>query len=304
MSQNYHYILFPTRDTRYTSQMVYILSRNFQRDLSLVASLDSTRHKLPLKGIYYQPDCTNTTHSLINMPSPLQIVSTVSPLILKHRTNHPVTTLCSTQQHHLTKSVLTLRGGATIPKDALDMVHLEGVAPMMTAMSSYAVIGSLIMGSSLYLFDITPKRFKDYEFTKTTEKGKCGSWINRIEKTAIVVFSLVSAISIATSLRTVIIFHVMTLYGNTALSRKSGEDAFALFWYSPLNIKLRRSAFRTFLAALQSFRVAFVLSVFLNTDGKYRYVATAAVASILLLTAVQLQQMVKLASYTIYHHSL
>ena len=237
------------------------------------------------------------------MPSPLQIVSTVSPLILKHRTNHPVTTLCSTQQH-LTKSVLTLRGGATIPKDALDMVHLEGVATMMTAMSSYAVIGSLIMGSSLYLFDITPKRFKDYEFTKTTEKGKCGSWINRVEKTAIVVFSLVSAISIATSLRTVIIFHVMTLYGNTALSRKSGEDAFALFWYSPLNIKLRRSAFRTFLAALQSFRVAFVLSVFLNTDGKYRYVATAAVASILLLTAVQLQQMVKLASYTIYHHSL
>jgi len=87
------------------------------------------------------------------MPSPLQIVSTVSPLILKHRTNHPVPELCSTQ-HHLTKSVLTLRGGATIPKDALDMVHLEGVAPMMTAMSSYAVIGSLIMGSSLYLFDI------------------------------------------------------------------------------------------------------------------------------------------------------
>ena len=237
------------------------------------------------------------------MPSPFQVVSSVSPLIIKHRTNHPATTiLCSTQQH-LTSSALTLRGGATIPKDALDNIHPEGVAPMMTAMSSYAVIGSLIMGSSLYLFDITPKRYKDYEFTKTTT-GICGSWMNRIEKTAIVVFSIVSAISIATSLRTVIIFHIMTLYGNTALSRKSGEEAFALFWYSSLNVKLRRSAFRSFLAALQSFRVAFVLSVFLNTDGKHRYVATGAVASILLLTAVQLQQMVKLASYTIYHSSL
>ena len=234
--------------------------------------------------------------------SPFQVVSTVSPLITKHRTNHLATTiLCSTQQH-LT-SFLTLRGGATIAKEALDMVHPEGLAPMMTAMSSYAVIGSLIMGSALYIFDITPKRFKDFEFTKTTT-GKCGSWMNRIEKTAIVVFSIVSAITIATSLRTVIIFHIMTLYGNTALSRKSGEEAFALFWYSPLNVKLRRSAFRSFLAALQSFRVAFVLSVFLNTDGKHRYVATGAVASILLLTAVQLQQMVKLASYTIYHCSL
>lgn len=203
-----------------------------------------------------------------------------------------------------TSTILALRGGAAshdhqIPNDIKDIISPEGVAPMMTAMSSYAMVSSLLLGSGLYLFDITPKRHKDYEFNKS-KRG----YIERAEKMAIIVFAIVSSISIATSLRTVIIFHIMTLYGNTALSRKFGEEAFVMFWFSPLNIKLRKSAFRSFLVALQTFRIAFILSVFLNTNGKHRYVATGAVTSILLLTAVQLQQMVKLASHTIYHQRL
>ena len=149
------------------------------------------------------------------------------------------------------------------------------------------------------MFDVAPTKIKDYEFTH----DKSG-WMKKIEKTAIIALSVLSAISIATALRTVIIFQFMTLYGNTALSRKAGEEAFALFWYNKLNIKLRSDAFKSFLTSLQTFHASFALTVFLNTDGRHRYVATLAVILIMFYSATNLRQMVRLASRTIYGYSL
>ena len=126
---------------------------------------------------------------------------------------------CNANIVRTSSTILAIRGGASsqhdhqIPIDIKDMISPDGVAPMMTAMSSYAMVGSLILGSGLYLFDITPKRHKDYEFTKS-KRG----YIERAEKMAVTVFAIVSSISIATSLRTVIIFHIMSLYIATASS--------------------------------------------------------------------------------------
>lgn len=198
-----------------------------------------------------------------------------------------------------THNILAIRGGAAAAEMAQMPPSADALMAMMTAMSSYAVVGSLLMGSSLYLFDIAPTKFKDYDFTQS-KRG----WIKKIEKTAIIALSVLSAISIATALRTVIIFQFMTLYGNTALSRKAGEAAFALFWYNKLNIKLRSDAFKSFLISLQSFHASFALTVFLNTDGRHRYVATAAVIIIMFYSATNLRQMVRLASRTIYGYSL
>ena len=114
------------------------------------------------------------------------------------------------------------------------------------------------------------------------------------------IFSLAVTISIATSLRTVIIMKIMTLYANTALGHTCGEDAFTNFWYSTLCVKLRHSAFRSFVTAIQTFRAAFGLSVFLKTDDRHRWLATGVALLIMIVSGVQLNQMIKLASATIF----
>ena len=97
---------------------------------------------------------------------------------------------------------------------------------------------------------------------------------------------------------------VMTLYAQTALGQASGELVFQNFWYSDLCMKLRASSFRSFITAIQTFRGAFALSVFLKTDGRHRYVATSVAIFIMVMSGIQLNQMVNLASVTIFHQSL
>ncbi|KAL7532713.1 hypothetical protein ACHAXR_004799 [Thalassiosira sp. AJA248-18] len=173
---------------------------------------------------------------------------------------------------------------------------------MLSAMDSYTVVASLLMGSGLYLFAITPMKIKDYDFTTTSSDNSNtsarASWVSKVEKAAMQMFAVISAISITTSLRTIIIMKIMTLYANTALGQTCGDEVFFNFWYSPLCTKLRASSFTSFLTAIQTFRGAFA---FLKTDGKHRYVATGVTLLIMIISGVQLDQMVKLASVTIFH---
>ena len=94
------------------------------------------------------------------------------------------------------------------------------------------------------------------------------------------------------------------LPNQTALGQASGELVFQNFWYSDLCMKLRASSFRSFITAIQTFRGAFALSVFLKTDGRHRYVATSVAIFIMVMSGIQLNQMVNLASVTIFHQSL
>lgn len=225
---------------------------------------------------------------------------------LQHRPRLTSTSTSSSSQ--LSASLVrTLAGEVSSgPSAAKAIIDADRIAPMLNAMSSYAVVASLLMGSGLYLFAITPMKIKDYDFHTRKNSGESesgsgsSSWVSKLEKGAIQIFAVVSAISIATSLRTVIIMKIMTLYANTALGQKSGEQVFVNFWYSDLCMKLRASSFKSFITAIQSFRMAFALSVFLKTDGKHRYVATGVAVLIMIVSGIQLDQMIKLASSTIF----
>ena len=56
------------------------------------------------------------------------------------------------------------------------------------------------MGSGLYLFAITPMKIKDYDFSSGNGHCSPSIWVTQMEKVAIRIFAVISAISIAMSL--------------------------------------------------------------------------------------------------------
>ena len=143
-------------------------------------------------------------------------------------------------------------------------------------------------------------KIKDYPFSDKDTTAL----ISRIEKVYTNIRCTISAISIVTSLRTVIIMKVMTLYAETALGQVDGLNVFHDFWYSKQCTKLRQTSFKSFITAIQTFRSAFALSIFLKTHNKHRYVATGVAVLIMIVSGIQLDQMIRLASGTIFQQSL
>jgi hypothetical protein len=190
---------------------------------------------------------------------------------------HSVATTFSSEQ-----AVHLLRGGA-------ETVNLARTGMHLSAMSSYALVSSLLLGSALYLFAITPLLVDQNDKSKET----------RVTRWATSMFAVIVSLCIVTSLHTAISFNVMTLYANTALGQGLDQQ-FLQFWNAPTIMGLRRSAFRSFAAAIQTFQVSFGLSVFLKTNGKHRWVATSLATIVMVLSAVKFWSMVGLASQLIF----
>ena len=181
------------------------------------------------------------------------------------------------------------RGGvSSAATDAL-AIDMTRVGMRLSAMSSYAVISSLLLGSGLYIFSMTP--------VKTIDS------MSKMEQRAVAAFTILVSINIAASLHTAVIFSVMTLYANTALGQGL-DQAFLQFWNAPHTQGLRRSAFHSFLVAITAHQASFALSVFLKSNGRHRWIATIAAVLIMILTGSQLTLMVLLASKTRKHKHL
>ncbi|CAJ1954224.1 unnamed protein product [Cylindrotheca closterium] len=178
------------------------------------------------------------------------------------------------------------RGGGGTTSVDLSRLSLE-----FSAMSSYAVVASLLLGSGLYLFAITPLTIPD--------PGKGPPQDTRLSKWATALFAVMVSVNIAMSLHTVLTFNVMNLYANTALG-KGMDDAYIAFWDAPFIRNLRGSAFRAFLVAIRSFKVSFLLSVFLKTNGKHKWVATALAAWLMIWSTFQMEGMIQVAGQTIF----
>jgi len=80
------------------------------------------------------------------------------------------------------------------------------------------------------------------------------------------------------------------------------NSAFVAFWESSSMMAMRKSAFFTFTAAIESFKVSFALSVFLKSDGKHRLVATTATVALMIMSGFAYWHIVGLASTLIFHH--
>lgn len=189
------------------------------------------------------------------------------------------------------KAVLSIArgGGGGGPDAAIDLTR---IGMRLNAMSSYALISSLMLGSGLYLFAITPLKTSD-----VAAPGREG----KMQRAAVSAFTVLIAACIATSLHTAIIFNVMALYANTALGQALDAE-FLRFWNSGVAIALRKNAFFSFVAAIQTFKLSFALSIFLKSDGTHRWVATIAALGIMLASSIAFWQMVGIASLHIFKH--
>lgn len=211
------------------------------------------------------------------------IVSQCLPLVAKCSSSL-VPTAANGANAATFNSVLSIaRGGSS-------SVDLSRLGLQLSAMSSYAVVSSLLLGSGLYLFAITPLKVEDTKGQPPQSRGT--RW-------ATSVFACVVALNIVTSLHTAITFNVMNLYANSALGRGM-DDAYLAFWDAPAIQKLRQSAFRSFVVAIQSFKASFGLSVFLKTNGKHRNIATLIAVLVMAWSGFQFWEMVHIASQTIY----
>jgi hypothetical protein len=191
-------------------------------------------------------------------------------------------------------SLLTLlRGG-----DA--QVDLSRVGMRLGGMSSYAVISALLLGAAISMFSSTPIKIENHH--------------SKLEVSAMWLFTVLVALSIACSLHTAITMNMLNLYANTALG-KGLDEHFLEFWNHPSTSALRQSAFQSFMVAIQTFKGCFALTVFLKNgpadasakEGKnYRYnqskrwVATIAAVTIMIWSGIQQQVMLQLASQTIF----
>lgn len=187
------------------------------------------------------------------------------------------------------------RGGSTAttvhPSEVVDLTRM---GMRLTAMSSYALVSSLLLGSGLYLFAITPLK------TETTEEIKNVTKTQIIDRRVTNVFAIVIAVCIATSLHTSLSFNAMSLYANSALGQGL-DSAFVTFWNAGKIQNLRQSAFLSFCVAIESFKLSFVLSIFLKTNKRHRWVATGLTSILMVASSFQFWQMLGVASKLIFH---
>jgi len=172
-----------------------------------------------------------------------------------------------------------------------DAVDLTRIGMRLSAMQSYALIASLLLGSGLYLFAITPVKVDDI---------KASGKETKLQQRLIAAFTVIVSISIATALHTAITFTVMTLYANTALGQGLDQQ-FLSFWNAPSIAKLRKNAFHSFVASILTFKLSFALSIFIKSDGKQKWIATAAATVVMLASGIAFWQMVRIASQLIFH---
>ena len=145
-----------------------------------------------------------------------------------------------------TATSLISRGGAAALDLGRTKLRLEGL-------HQYGVVTALLMNASLRLFSMTPKKLDND-----------GS----LQDKAKVFFTAAVATTVVFSAYTVIVFSLLGLYSKRALGL--GEDA-AFVEFFQATTMIRESGFNAFILALVSFKSSFVLSLWLNFEGKMRW---------------------------------
>jgi hypothetical protein len=145
-------------------------------------------------------------------------------------------------------SSLAFRGGG-----GSDILDLGRTKLRFEAMNSYSVVLSLMLNASLRLFSATPKKL-----------ANDGS----IDDKAKLAFVSSVLTTVVTSAYAIIVFFLLTVYSKRALGL--GYDA-AFLEFAEKSESIRESAFGAFLVSLLAFKSSFLLTLFLNYEGKTRW---------------------------------
>ena len=172
------------------------------------------------------------SHVLLQAPSPLSM-SIVAPDLGTNR-------------------ALWIAGGEFFAKHAADSVlDIGRVRMRLEGLQAYATLCALLANGCLRLYSSVKIRKEPDQ------------WMKRVYD-AVYLFIVVSILS---GSYTTVVFTLLALFSKTALGR--GYDAqFLLFWAATANI--RESAIIAFLSSLVCFELAFILSLYLRTEGRRR----------------------------------
>jgi hypothetical protein len=169
------------------------------------------------------------------------------------------TSPASTAFASIAHTALALRGGAEVMDLTRVRIRLEGL-------SAYGVVSSLMLNAALRLYSSSPKKL---------QKGETCANIAKI------LFAISVGSSVLAGAYTTVVFSLLGLYAKSAIGM--GKDAACMEFMTGTE-HMRLYAFDAFLVALIAFKSSFVLSLFLNYEGKLRWWASGIAAAVSLLS--------------------
>jgi len=218
------------------------------------------------------------------------LINTSSSMLLSRRT------LSSMTKHTLrvrggdtltsTSSLLTPSEAATATTAATNMIQKFDLTRAMMrteALSTYSVIAALLIISSVSIYNATPKKMKQNHEKKS-----------KIENYATSLFMFANILGVLSGLSTTIIFSLSGLYSKTALGL-GNEIIFLEFLHSTMNV--RKFGFKCMVTSLVTFKLCFVLSIFLNFKGKIGGIVSGIAALAAFLSSLKWMSVIQKASF-------
>lgn len=147
---------------------------------------------------------------------------------------------------------IALRGGEIFAKHADSVLDISRVRMRLEGLASYATLCALLANGCLRLYSSVKVQDKTEDIKK---------------QRAYDAFYLFIVISILSGSYTTVVFTLLALFSKTALGRGYDQE-FLKFWAATTG--LRESGLEAFLASLVCFEFAFILSLYLKTQGKRR----------------------------------
>lgn len=196
-----------------------------------------------------------------------------------------MTTDSSSAENAVVWLALAHRGGEIFAKHADSALDIGRVRMRLEGLSAYATLCALLANGCLRLYSAVkvPKR----------EEEKA----DKLKKRAYDAFYLFIVISILSGSYTTVVFTLLALFSKTALGR--GYDAqFLNFWAATAG--LRESGLESFLASLVCFELAFILSLFLRTEGERRKILVVLACLIALFSFSRWIKIMQLASSLLF----
>lgn len=172
------------------------------------------------------------------------------------------------------------------PRTVADGVNLERAALRVESMQTYAIVSSIIMGSSIGILSLNASLTFGEEGT------------SYVEKAAEYILLSLQAISLVASSYTTVIFTLMALYYSTALGL-GGDECYQSFDKATSTLRMR--AFYSFVTAIVSLMLSFLPCAYLFVHGIKGVIMTSLIAVLISLSFYDFKSVIDSAGRTIFN---
>ena len=210
--------------------------------------------------------------------------SSILPPLMYSPTNLNVVRHASTvlpAVEDLSRKVLWIRGGEFFAKHADSVLDISRVRMRLEGLSSYATLCALLANGCLRLYSAVKLPKREQELADKTKRRAYDA------------FYLFIVVSILSGSYTTVVYTLLALYSKTALGR-GYDNQFLQFWAATAG--LRESGLEAFIASLVCFELAFILSLFLRTEGTRRKILVVLACAISVFSFWRWGEIMRLAA--------